>query len=324
MIELRPYFADQDKSLWDQVIEQCDNSHFMVQRDFMDYHSDRFEDASIVVLDKGKLVGALPANKSGALWASHQGLTFGGLFLLPKYNRIAVQTEIFEQLWPFLKNMGFEQAQIKPVPWIYHLNPCEGQVYCLSQATIEHHYSEITTTVDLNNRAKASSLRLRGQKKAIKAGLDIRVCAPISNPQTQADLAAFWQILSGRLLSKYERKPVHSLEEITVLMQHFPDAIRLVVAEDRHNRIIGGSLLFVTPTLHHAQYISASDEGMALGALDLLFLGLIERAEKDCKRYFDFGISTEENGTILNEKLASFKEGFGGRSVIHNKYLISL
>lgn len=32
------------------------------------------------------------------------------------------------------------------------------------------------------------------------------------------------------------------------------------------------------------------------------------------KKYFDFGISTEQNGKYLNEGLIAQKEGFGGRT----------
>lgn len=41
------------------------------------------------------------------------------------------------------------------------------------------------------------------------------------------------------------------------------------------------------------------------------------------KRYFDFGISTEDNGKFLNQGLISQKEGFGGRSITHYFWEIS-
>lgn len=48
--------------------------------------------------------------------------------------------------------------------------------------------------------------------------------------------------------------------------------------------------------------------------LDLVINELIN-LYKDSKTYFNFGISTEQNGKYLNEGLISQKEGFGGRSI---------
>ena len=38
------------------------------------------------------------------------------------------------------------------------------------------------------------------------------------------------------------------------------------------------------------------------------------------KRFIDFGISTEQGGTVLNEGLIKQKEGFGGRAVVYDTY----
>ena len=36
--------------------------------------------------------------------------------------------------------------------------------------------------------------------------------------------------------------------------------------------------------------------------------------------YFDFGKSTEDGGTILNQQLIHQKEGFGGRGICYDTY----
>ena len=38
------------------------------------------------------------------------------------------------------------------------------------------------------------------------------------------------------------------------------------------------------------------------------------------KEYFDFGISTEDNGRYLNEGLITQKQEFGGRGVVYDFY----
>jgi hypothetical protein len=42
------------------------------------------------------------------------------------------------------------------------------------------------------------------------------------------------------------------------------------------------------------------------------------------KRYFDFGISTEQEGRYLNRGMIENKEGFGGRAIVHDWFEIPL
>ena len=62
-----------------------------------------------------------------------------------------------------------------------------------------------------------------------------------------------------------------------------------------------------------------NQRGLELGALDSVMNEFTETIYKDWK-YFDFGISTEDNGKYLNEGLISQKEGFGGRAVCYDTY----
>ena len=82
---------------------------------------------------------------------------------------------------------------------------------------------------------------------------------------------------------------------------------------------LGGTLLFLTPQVLHTQYISATSEGKACGAIDILFDELINRRYCDyC--YIDFGKSTVSDSADLNEQLIFQKEGFGARAVCYDTY----
>lgn len=315
MIEFIP-FQSEHKTEWDEIVRQSDNGHFMFMRDYMEYHKDRFEDASYLVQKEGSTIAVFPGARKEALWNSHGGLTFGGLLLPSKHNRIGTIREIYNAFFERLKADGFTAAFIKPVPWIYHKSPCEGEIYCLNQHGIEEHYIEISTTVPLRHENPSiSSLRKRMQKKAQKSGLTV---------QESTSYGDFWKVLSSRLNDKYGRLPVHSCQEIEMLAERFPHNIRLFCVRDEAQQCVGGSVIFITDTVWHAQYISADEKGMESGALDLLFFEMIDAARKDGKTYFDFGISTEENGQFLNENLAAFKEGFAGRSIVHQKIRVIL
>jgi hypothetical protein len=80
---VRPYEA-KDYSLWNTFINEAKNATFLFHRDFMEYHKDRFDDFSLMVFDKEKLVAILPANRVGDTVFSHQGLTYGGLIYSDK------------------------------------------------------------------------------------------------------------------------------------------------------------------------------------------------------------------------------------------------
>jgi hypothetical protein len=80
LIEVRKYKIS-DKELWNDFVSSAKNATFLFNRDFMEYHKDRFEDYSLLCFHKDKLVGILPANIVGNKVYSHQGLTYGGLVL---------------------------------------------------------------------------------------------------------------------------------------------------------------------------------------------------------------------------------------------------
>jgi predicted N-acyltransferase len=132
------------------------------------------------------------------------------------------------------------------------------------------------------------------------------------------DYQPFWLILSANLQARYGLSPVHTLEEITLLHQRFPQQIRLFVAKEGLETI-GGSVLYISNRVVHSQYIAASPRGREVHALDLLF-DVVIRHSLEQHVYFDFGISTENQGTYLNQQLIYQKEGFGGRGVCYDWY----
>jgi hypothetical protein len=84
-----------------------------------------------------------------------------------------------------------------------------------------------------------------------------------------------------------------------------------------------GAVLYISRNVCHVQYNAAHPRGKESGALDLLTDYLI-RLHSVTHRYFDFGVSTEENGQYLNTGLIEYKEGFGGRTVVHDFYELDL
>lgn len=313
-------YTPQNHQTWNEFVKQSRQGTFLFDRNYMDYHQDRFHDHSLMIYYKDKLYALLPANEVVSAsnneipqkeLVSHQGLTYGGLLTCNKMTA-ELTCETFEAIGNYLKQEGFSKLTYKAIPWIYHKIPSEEDLYALihvSKASLSAR--EISTTILLQNKLRFSEQRRRGVNKAKKNSLIIR-------QSSQEDVFAFWNILNNNLQQKYHTRPVHSNEELQLLMSRFPEnIIGYSVLKDAE--VIAGTIIFITPQVIHTQYIGASEKGKEEGALDLLFDYLINQKKWNAP-YFDFGKSTEDRGNYLNTNLIHQKEGFGGRGVAYDTY----
>lgn len=316
---IAPY-DDTRKSAWQECRLRVRQQSFLFSRDFMDYHRDRFPDASLMALDaKGTPVALLPAcrnPKDGAEVTSHAGLTYGGL--LTTEQATAVWTaRVLDACMARYAQAGYERMVYKPTPHIYHACPSEEDLYWLFRRDARLQARAVSSVVPLGQPCALSTLRRRKVRKA--AGLRL---------ETQGgNLEEYWQLLTAVLQTRHATRPVHSLAEMRLLMGRFGTEIRLYAARsEADGEMLAGCLLFVTPGVVHVQYIAASDRGCRACALDWLFARIIERAGEDFpgRRHLDFGISTEEGGRLLNEGLIFQKEGFGARAVCYDTYVLDL
>ena len=63
MIEVKQYTQKKAQE-WNDFIEQSRQGTFLFNRSYMDYHADRFQDASLMIYRKEQLYALLPANRS--------------------------------------------------------------------------------------------------------------------------------------------------------------------------------------------------------------------------------------------------------------------
>lgn len=302
-------YTENDFKTWNDFIVQAKNATFLFHRDFMEYHQDRFHDYSLIVLDGEKWVAVLPANNVGNEIFSHQGLTYGGLVYDEKI-KLASVIEIFKVILSFLNENSIEKLQLKLIPSIYHQKPCEELNYALFLLDAQLIRRDTLAVIDLSNSYSLSKLRKRG----VKNGINNRLIIKEVN-----DFTDFWnEILIPNLAQKHQAKPVHSLEEITRLKALFPEKIRQFNVYE-NEVIVAGTTIFESSTVAHSQYISGKEDKNELGGLDLLFYKLISEVFKN-KRFFDFGISNENQGRNLNDGLSYWKESFGANIVVHDFY----
>lgn len=299
--------------VWDEFISKSRADTFLFLRGFMDYHADKFHDFSLMIYRKGKLDAVLPGNISGNTFYSHQGLTYGGIVL----SRSTTTSDVlayFDKINTFLSENKITQVVYKQLPHIYNLLPSQEDIYALYRLKAEKIGCNISSTIDQHDKIAFTESRKSGIRKAKNSAITII---------ETTDFSRFWNILTENLLRMHQAKPVHSLEEITLLHAKFPQQIcNYICLLD--GEAVAGCVLFVMKNVVHVQYISANETGKNTGALDLLFHELINEKYTHIS-YFDFGQSTEKMGEILNENLIFQKEAFGGRGVTYDiyKYLIS-
>jgi hypothetical protein len=308
MFEIVRYTADKAEE-WNKFVAESKNGTFLFDRHYMDYHSDRFEDYSLMFYRDGGLYALLPANREDNILWSHRGLTYGGIIMNAESTAARIQ-QLFRELNDYLRADGFIKVVYKPVPHIFHRIPSEEDIYSLfSVCDAKLIDRSISSTLILQYPLKWYRDRRYGINKA-KAH-DVTV-------DESMDLKGFWEVLTFNLRNKYDSCPVHSLEEIELLHDRFPQQIRLFTAS-KDGKVLGGTVLYITSTVVHTQYISANLEGKQWRVIDALFDYLLHECDWQ-QRYFDFGTSNEEDGRILVEPLIYQKEGFGGRGICYDWY----
>ena len=303
------------RSEWDAFVKNAKNSTFLFMRDYMDYHADRFADASLMFYDNRVLRALLPANfcSGDRSVVSHAGLTYGG-FILSADIRGGEVLALFEEAVKWMRcELAATRFVYKPIPYIYSSLPAQEDLYALFKAGARLVGRSLSSVVDNSRRQGFSDLRRRKVVKAAKNGVVY---------SSSCDFATYWSVLSDVLAKRHSCAPVHTLDEIQLLHSRFPENIKLYVA-CKSNAVLAGCVVYETANVAHIQYIAASDEGRDVGALDGLFDYLFNSVYCDVK-FIDFGISTESGGRVLNEGLLFQKEGFGARGVVYDVYEIEL
>lgn len=306
-------YSANDKKTWDGFVRSSKNGHFIFYRDYLEYHRDRFDDYSLLIYDtKDDLVALLPAHRKENHFASHNGLTYGGL-VTNNSMKTPLMLNILQKTIDFLQNESFSTFSYKTIPYIHHVIPSDEDKYALLYCGASLHKRNLLAVRDQRESVPFQDRRNRGINKAKQNNLEVK---------ESKDFTAFWKILSDLLKATHDSKPVHTLHEITLLANLFPDNIKLYACFSC-TTMIAGVVIYESGNVARTQYIASNEEGKDLGALDLIFNQLIHQIYPN-KRYIDFGTSEKPHLNELNIGLIEQKEGFGARAVAYDHYEIKL
>ncbi|MGN0214237.1 MAG: GNAT family N-acetyltransferase [Muribaculaceae bacterium] len=312
MVTIERYTSQ--KSLeWDAFVRAAKNSTFQHLRAYMDYHSDRFADYSLMAYNNGELVALLPANRVGDVVYSHQGLTYGGWVMPLKHCNVVVMLQVMDVALGFMRADGVTMLYYKAIPHIYHSYPAEEDRYALFRNGAAIAITNVSTTIDLQNPLPFNT----GAKSSVSVSRREGVIVSESD-----DFSGYWAILADLLERRYHTKPVHTLDEILRLKSSFPHNIRLFTAT-RNGELLGGIVMYYVGQVAHSQYTAATPEGWDLRVIPAIYNHIIKH-ECEGMRYLDFGISNEDSGRYLNEGLVLQKCGMGGRAIVYETYKLTL
>lgn len=311
---LSRYDGASDSRMWNEFVARSRNATFLLDRGYMDYHSDRFRDYSIVARLRGNVAALLPAHVTDdGVLHSHSGLTYGG-WMLPQRGVGGYDVvDLFDAWLPWLRARGVKAVDYKPLPHIYHKLPSNDDLYALFLHDARLTERCVSSTIDLVDGPGPDRMQRRHLRAALEVG-------PVIGESEDYD--AFHALLSDCLAERHDTTPVHTAGELRLLHDRFPDKIRLFTARV-DGRLEAGIIMYMTDTVAHAQYSATTP----FARLHHLQTPLYRHIMDDiCRgyRWFDFGICTEEGGRVLNRELLRYKTSFGATDTIYERYLLNV
>ncbi len=305
-------YSSEHSIAWDNFVSTSKNATFLFQRNYMDYHSDRFVDHSLLFFKEQELIALFPANIVGDTLYSHGGLTYGGIL---SDHRMGTPTmlKIFEELNRHCQETGIKKVIYKAIPYIYHNAPSDEDLYALFRFGAKLVGRNLSSTIYLPQKRRFNKKRRESVTKAKNHGLIVK---------QSFDFEGFMQMVKRLINGRHKSDPAHSAAEMTLLAGRFPDNIKLFGAY-QDERMLAGCLIYESKNVAHGQYAANLADGRNLGAQDLIIDFLVNSYFEKAK-YFDFGISTLTMGQILNQGLVNHKESFGASAVNYDFYELAI
>ena len=169
MIAVVPY-TESRKGEWDAFVAESKNGTFLFLRDYMEYHADRFADASLMFFDADELAAVMPASIDGSHLVSHGGLTFGGV-VSGRRMRAKTMLDIFDALAVHVRESGVTALTYKCVPYIYSGVPADEDRYALFRHDAQRIRCDLSVAVAQNDRVPYTKGRKYGLNKGKKSNV---------------------------------------------------------------------------------------------------------------------------------------------------------
>ena len=304
ILRYRPDLA----GVWAEVLRCAKNSIFQFDRQFIEYHGERFVDMSAVAYIDERPVAIIPAafDPQTARVSSHPGLTFGGaVFVRDLRGDTAIG--VIDAMLDSFRDWGATSCLVKLLPEAFASYPSAEAAYALWRKGFQLVRRDLSSLLPLDGSLPFNESKRQAIKKARKHGLVV----------SALDTDTYHDLLSQVLQAQHATQPVHSKAELALLHSRFPANI-LVRGAVFDGRLLAGTLVFNYGHVWHTQYLASSHEGRTLGALDLVIAETMNKARGAGATLVSFGASTENGGQNLNQGLLWQKESYGARALVHD------
>ena len=263
MIEVKRY-TDADADLWNKFNAESKNPLFMFDRNYMDYHRDRFQDHSLIFYEDEKLVAILPMSERENELVSHGGLTYGG-FITDNKMKQHTMDECVTSLLQYAETEGFDRVYYKVIPHIFHEQPAEEDRYALFVQNARIEKIEASTVINLKKPLKMPKGRKAQISRARREGVIIE------ERSSATDFDEFIALENSVLSEHHGTKAVHTGAELKLLHDRFPENIHLYAAIYKNKIIVllhktlSGTLFQSHPIiLPNKVYVSLSPSAVRL------------------------------------------------------------
>ncbi len=322
-------YSESEKRLWDEFIATSPQGTIFHTRRFLSYHpSERFKDHSLLFYKKGSLIAAFPAAETTTGeykgLASHPGASYGGICTKPRPS-LEECFGIVDSLTEHSREANFSKIAFRLPPRIFSKEPSDQLEFTLLNKGFKCEYQELSTVYPLeklNGLTTTDILAGIPQKtrnminKGLKNNLELKQLQP------EATLTLY--NIVEKNLSKFNATPTHSQEELQTLLKLFPNKI-FPFGVYHEGTLVAGFFVFEINESNLHIFYSAQD--YSFSKLSPLCFGVFELlcwATEKNYRYLNYGISTEERGTVINWGLLRFKESFGGTGTLRSGWIKSL
>ena len=310
------YKNNEHLEIWDKYVQKSNNGTIFHLRRFLNYHQERnFEDCSLMFYDKNIIQGVFSGAIVNNCLYSHPGASFGGFV----YNDLSFDSskKMVELLIQYAYKNKLTEIIIIPPPFIYYQLYNEAMEYCLHYKgfNIEEYY--ISSFVDLRKNIE-NQIHSRKKRYIRKTENNIMI-------KESKNLENFYPILLDNK-SRHNTKPTHTLNELKILMDKFPNDIVLLLSY-HENQIIGGALNFITNQNSCILFYNMIDYNYKdLQPASLQIYKSLEWAKQNGLSFLDIGVSQlyEGNKIIPHDSLINFKEQFGAKAMIRKVMKLKL
>lgn len=307
---------------WEEFVNDSSNGTIFHTRKFLSYHSpDKFTDNSLLFFDEKKLVALLPAidiKREGVrtLW-SHMGASYGG-FVHSESLSIKQAFDLTQSLIDHSLSEKFEKIVLTNVPFVYQKRYNQYLDFALIKNGFGYMKREVTSVITLNQSEENVMKLIKPEsrtsvRKAEKMGVVIRK----SN-----DFEEYYDILKSNLAMRHNVQPAHTLDELYLLKELFPQKIQLFGAYIKNKMIAGVVNFYCNDKVVLVFYISHNQEYQQYRAVNLLFYTIMKDAISRGLEFLDFGLFTVNMDP--NWGLGKFKESFGARGILRDSLFLDI